>query len=217
MLKKDYLKFDICGQSGSLSFAEVRTVLNGKATNIPAFNKVIGDIVADHRAQRRGTYGLYTHMVISRSGVADKNGNPIKQYKGQNIAYLDEIAGYFANSAGRIEQFAPGKNIKINSIDVKTASNESSPLDTITDIKPIERDKKSTSDSADRFGWYNVHATVGGVDVSSGWLCWRDYGYAGNAARGVALSVANYVGRYADGVVRALEQRVTEHAKQQTR
>ena len=155
------------------------------------------------------------HITIDRKEVTVNGKKDISDYKGQEIYEFSNLVKYFTTSAKNIEShIAEGDysissaKITIDSVDVKTASNEYDPRDTIPadGRKPDEKDTVSTSDSADRFAWYNINATINGVKIQTGWLCRGDYGNADGAARDAADDVSRNVGDYADDVARALEQ-----------
>jgi len=167
------------------------------------------------RVERFAAAGKHIHINRHTKKVIVNGKENVSEYKGQVIYDLGSLVKYFTNSADSIEKhISQGKyniskcKISIDSVDVKTASNGYEPRDTIpaNGEKPIEKDTVSTSDSKDRFVWYNINATIDGVKIQTGWLCWYDYDNAGYAARYGACDVSFNVDSYAVGVARALEQ-----------
>ena len=111
----------------------------------------------------------HNRVRISGKGATDVKGNPVDSHKGNKLAYLNDISGDFKNSVANIVRNykIDGHKVEVLYIDVITASNDAEPRDTLTPKKPIEQDKISTRESADKYAWYDVTAKIGEITVTT--------------------------------------------------
>jgi len=111
----------------------------------------------------------HTRIHISGKTPTGVAGHPVHSLKGNPLDKLEKIADEFQQSARYIARNYDivGNKINIQYIDVITASNEVSPPDTLTPVKPIEKDKVSKTDGADTVAWYSVTATIGDITFTT--------------------------------------------------
>jgi hypothetical protein len=134
------------------------------------------------------------YITISKKGVTDSMGKQATHYKGNELASLNDANQKFISCVESIAQnyTINGMKVEIQSIKAITASNEAVIRNTLTKIKPVSKDTKSTKESQDKFIWFQITAIVGDTQVcTSDWLCWCGHGYASFASKYIVETFLN--------------------------
>lgn len=119
----------------------------------------------------------YKRLVIDRNGfITNGHGKPVKTYYNKNINNKRLIPQNISAVVKLIESYKIyGKKIYINNFSLIAASNEFMPRDTVTSLKPIQKDELPRKRKPNKVVWNNISANIGDFSIITTPTCYCGY------------------------------------------